>query len=146
MAPTPRYSNIKAEVSTFVKAIQDLGENVSIKLIELPFFPVISCFPLDTYTVEYDATAEISDFNQFCLNWNTDNGPNYFPVPSLENAGISKQSTSDNDWIGEKTHLAKDWVGSPLNTCSKLTTDICIDIWKDIIAYFKTEAVSFEDL
>ena len=114
------------------------------KLIDLPYFPRISSFTLDTYLVDNDATADIADFNDFCTSWNTDNEP-LFLVPSLENAGI-KHNEFESAKTFAKVHVAKDWIGTPLSTAEKLSIDVNLRIWTEVIEFFKAKPEIIEEL
>ena len=116
---------------------ENQGRPFMLKMVELPFFPIISKIGHDKHTPETDKTDDIVKFNACLRAINTEGVPNYLEIiPSLKKEGITVETFEDKPSMN--SHIMGDWKGKDnLDKKRHIKAHVKKRFWEKVHTYFR---------
>ena len=120
---------------------ENRGRPFMLKMVELPYFPIISKIGQDKHTPITDKTEDISTFNACLKAINTEGLPNYFEiVPSLKKEGITVETFEDNPNMN--SHVMGDWKKKDSKDAVRhVKSHVKKRFWEKVHTYFRQVAI-----
>ena len=120
---------------------ENRGRPFQLKMVELPFFPIISKIGNDTHTPITDKTEDICKFNAFLKAINSEGVPNYTEiVPSLKKEGITVETFEDKPALN--SHIIGEWKGKDtLDKKRHIKAHVKKRFWEKVHRYFRQVAM-----
>ena len=117
------------------------GRPFMLKMVELPFFPIISKIGQDQHTPITDKTEDIIKFNSFLQAINTEGVPNFLEiVPSLKKEGITVETFDDKPALN--SHIMGDWKGKDTHDKKRyIKAHVKKRFWEKVHTYFRQVAM-----
>ena len=116
---------------------ENRGRPFLLKMVELPFFPIISKIGQDKHTPLADKTDDISQFNAYLNAINTEGVPNFLEIiPSLKKEGITIETFDEKPSLN--SHIMGDWKGK--DTADKkryIKAHVKKRFWEKVHTYFR---------
>ena len=132
-------------IGTFSRPSTDLEKEnqrrpFNIKMMELPYLPMISSFGKDKHNFDNNKTKDISDFNECIRQINKEEDPIYFDqIPSLKMCGITQEVFTTTPELN--SHSMSDWKGKGTDKRRYLKAHKKRQYWEKVHTYFRSVAM-----
>ena len=116
---------------------ENKGRPFMFKMVELPFFPIISKIGKDQHTPAIDKTDDICSFNACLRAINSEGLPNYLElIPSLKKEGITIETFEDKPAMN--SHIMGDWKGKDNHDTKRhIKAHVKKRFWEKVHTYFR---------